>query len=144
MSLGQGNHFAKKHKGNIELDPAVKEEVLKRSKEGKLPCAVAFEIVKDLGVTAGEVGKTVDLLNFRLMKCQLGLFGYTPEKKIIKPKDTENQGLKDAINNALVNERLSCKSAWNIASDFKIRKMTISSIAEGMGVKIKPCQLGAF
>jgi len=144
MGSNEGNNFAKKHNGNIELDPAVKEEVLKRSKEGKLSCAVAFEIVKKLGVTAGEVGKTGDLLNLRLMKCQLGLFGYTPEKKIIKPQDTENQDLKDAITNALVNERLSCKSAWNIASDFKIRKMTISSFAEGMGIKIKPCQLGAF
>ena len=144
MSLGQGNSFAEKHKGSITLDPSIKEAVLKRSKEGKLPCAVAFEIAKELGVEAAEVGKTVDLLNFRLMKCQLGLFGYLPEKKIIKPQNTENQDLKNAIFNALVDGRLPCKNAWDIASSFKLRKMTVSSVVDAMGIKIKPCQIGAF
>ena len=144
MSQEQGNHFAKKHKGSIKLNPSIKEAVLQRSKEENLPCAVAFEIVKELGVEAAEVGKTVDLLNIRLSKCQLGLFGYLPEKKILKPQDTENQDLKDAIVNAVADERLPCKEAWDIASEFKIRKMTVSSIADAMGIKIKPCQLGAF
>jgi len=144
MSLEHGNGFAKKHKGNVKLDPLIKEAVLKRSKEGKLPCALAFEIAKELGVEAAEVGKTVDLLNFRLVKCQLGLFGYLPEKKIIKPQHTENQDLKDAISNALVDGRLPCKRAWEIASGFNIRKMTVSSVVDGMGIKIKPCQIGAF
>jgi len=144
MSLEQGNSFAEKHRGSIKIDPLIKEAVLKCSKEGKLSCAVAFEIAKELGVEASEVGKTVDLLNFRLMKCQLGLFGYLPEKKIIKPQNTENQDLRDAISNALVDGRLSCKNAWDIASEFKIRKMTISSIVEAMKIKIKPCQIGAF
>ena len=144
MSQEQGNHFAKKHKGSIKINPLIKEAVLKRSKEENLPCAVAFEIAKELGVEAAEVGKTVDLLNIRLSKCQLGLFGYLPEKKIIKPQDTENQDLKDAIVNAVADERLPCKEAWDIASEFKIRKMTVSSIADAMGIKIKPCQLGAF
>jgi hypothetical protein len=144
MDSGQGNSFAKKHKGSIKLDPSIKEAVLKGSKEEKLPCAVAFKIAKELGVEVSEVGKTVDLLNFRLVKCQLGLFGYLPEKKIIKPQNTENQDLKDAISNALVDGRLPCKNAWDIASEFKIRKMTISSIVEAMKIKIKPCQIGAF
>jgi len=144
MSQEQGNNFAKKHKGSIKLDPSIKDAVLKRSKEDSLPCAVAFEIARELGVEAAEVGKTVDLLNIRLAKCQLGLFGYMPEKKIIKPQDTENQDFKDAIVNAVVDGRLPCKDAWDIASEFKIRKMTVSSIAEAMGIKIKPCQLGAF
>ena len=144
MSIEQGNSFARKHKGSIKINPLIKEAVLKRAKEEKLSCAVAFEIAKELGVEAAEVGKTVDLLNFRLMKCQLGLFGYLPEKKIIKPQNTENQDLKDAILNALVDGRLPCKNAWDIAAEFKIGKMTISSIAEAMKIKIKPCQLGAF
>ena len=144
MSREHSNNFAKKHKDGIEINPSIKEAVLKRSKEGELPCAVAFEITKELAVAAAEVGKTVDLLNYRLVKCQLGLFGYMPEKKIIKPQDTENQDLKDAITNAVVDGRLPCKDAWDIASDFNIRKMAVSSVADAMGIKIKPCQLGAF
>ena len=144
MSREHSNNFAKKHKDGTELDPKIKEAVLNRSEERELPCAVAFEITKELGVEAAEVGKTVDLLNFRLVKCQLGLFGYMPEKKIIKPQDTDNQDLKGAITNAVVDGRLPCKDAWNIASEFKLRKMTVSGVADAMGIKIKPCQLGAF
>ena len=144
MSREHSNNFAKKHKDGTELDPLIKEAVLNLSKEGELPCAVAFEITKELAVAAAEVGKTVDLLNFRLVKCQLGLFGYMPEKKIIKPQDTDDQDLKDAIANAVVDGRLPCKNAWDIASEFKIRKMTVSGVADAMGIKIKPCQLGAF
>jgi hypothetical protein len=144
MSLGKKNSFADKHEGSTKLDPSIKEAVLKRSKEGDLPCTIAFEIVKELGVEAAEVGKTVDLLNFRLVKCQLGLFGYIPEKKILKPQSTDNQDLKDAILNAQIDGRLPCKNAWEIASEFEISKMMISNIAEAMKIKIKPCQLGAF
>jgi hypothetical protein len=144
MSREHSSNFAKKHKDGAELDPSIKEAVLNRSKEEELPCAVAFEIAKELAVEPADVGKTVDLLNIRLSKCQLGLFGYKPEKKIIKPQDTDNQDLKDAITNATVDGRLPCKDAWEIASDFNIGKMTVSGVADAMGIKIKPCQLGAF
>jgi hypothetical protein len=106
--------------------------------------AVAFEIADDTGVLPAEVGKTFDLMNYKLVKCQLGLFGYTPEKKIVTPQDTDNHKLKNAIQKALVNERLPCINAWEIAARFQIPKLTVSGIAEAMGIKIKPCQLGAF
>jgi hypothetical protein len=83
-------------------------------------------------------------MNYELVKCQLGLFGYTPKKKIVTPQDTTNQDLKNAIQKALVDERLPCISAWEIAARFQISKLTVSSIGEAIGVKIKPCQLGAF
>jgi len=105
---------------------------------------VAFEIVKTLQVSPEAVGKNVDMLDFKLAKCQLGLFGYQPEKKIVKPQDTVDEKLKDAIVDALVQERLSCKIAWEIASRLQIPKMTVSNVCEAMGIKIKNCQLGAF
>ncbi len=83
-------------------------------------------------------------MNYKLVKCQLGLFGYKPDKKMLPPQDTTNQDVKNAIQKALVDERLACKSAWEIAARFQVPKLTISGIAEAMGVKIKPCQLGAF
>jgi hypothetical protein len=90
------------------------------------------------------VGKTIDLMNYKLVKCQLGLFGYKPNKKIVKPQDTLNEELQKAIQTALVNDQLSCERAWQIADRHQVRKMTVSSACEAMGVKIKPCQLGAF
>jgi PIN domain nuclease of toxin-antitoxin system len=72
------------------------------------------------------------------------LFGYPSKKKIVKSQDPVAEDLKNAISNALDQGKLSCKSAWEIASRFKIHKMKISGACEAMGVKIAECQLGAF
>jgi len=55
-----------------------------------------------------------------------------------------SEDLKDAISDALIQGRLSCKNAWDIASRFKVHKMKVSGACEAMGIKIKHCQLGAF
>jgi hypothetical protein len=144
MSKDKEKKFSDKHKAAEKPNPEIKNKIEKRSKKNKIPCAVAFEIVEDIGVLPAEVGKTIDLMNYELVKCQLGLFGYTPEKKILTLQDTANRDLKNAIQIALVNERLPCVSAWEIAARFQIPKLTVSGIAEAMGFKIKPCQLGAF
>ena len=144
MNLHKDKQFAQKHGLDAKPDILLKNEITNRVKENKIPCAVAFEIAKELQVSADAVGMTVDLINYRLVKCQLGLFGYQPKKKIVKPQNKVSEDLKDAISDALVQGRLSCKSAWDIASRFKVHKMKVSGACEAMGVKIKPCQLGAF
>ncbi|MEJ2656072.1 MAG: hypothetical protein P8012_02610 [Desulfobacterales bacterium] len=121
MKQQKGKKFSDKHGIDAKPDKAIKDEILKCTKDEKLPCAVAFEIAKALRILPYEVGKTADLMNFKLTKCQLGLFGYQPQ-----------------------NGRLSCKHAWEIAARFNIRKMAVSSACETMGIKIKECQLGAF
>ncbi len=143
MERREGFKFSDKHKAE-EPNDRIKSQIIKRSKKETISCAVAFEIVKDIHVSPAEVGKTLDLMNYRLIKCQLGLFGYQPEKKIVKPHVTNKQGLKDAIRSALADGRLPCKNAWEIAARFQIQKMTVCGICEDMGIKIKPCQLGAF
>ena len=144
MDLQNGKRFVEKHGPDAKPDSVIKNEILKRTHKNEVPCAVAFEIAKELRVSADAVGMTVDLINYRLVKCQLGLFGYQPKKKIVKPQHTVTEDLKDAISEALVQERLSCKSAWDIASRLEVHKMKVSGACEAMGVKIKPCQLGAF
>ena len=144
MTRKDGPKFSEKHGSNAKADPAIKEKIEIKAKNGQVTCAAAFQIAEELEVSPAEIGKTLDLLEMKLIKCQLGLFGYTPEKKIVSPKDTTNQDLKNAIQNALVNDRLPCVGAWEIAARFQVPKLTVSSIAEAMGVKIKPCQLGAF
>ena len=144
MNLHKDKQFTQKHGPGAKPDIVLKNEITNRAKENKIPCAVAFEIAKELQVSADAVGMTVDLINYRLVKCQLGLFGYQPKKKIVKPQNKVSEDLKDAISNALVQGRLSCKSALDIASRFKVHKMKVSGACEAMGVKIKHCQLGAF
>ena len=142
MSAGQ--KFSDKHGPAASVDDSVKDKVLADAKDSELACAVAFKIAEALKTTPAEVGKAVDLLDFRLIKCQLGLFGYKPDKKIVKAKLPENPELENAIRNALTEERLACRDAWDIARQFQIPKMAVSNACEALKIKIKPCQLGAF
>ena len=144
MSISKGKSFSTKHESDEKPDTSIKNEILNRTKNEKIPCAVAFEIAKTLQIWPEKVGKTADLMNFRLTKCQLGLFGYQPKKKIVKPQVSINADVKDAVSAALVQGRLSCQSAWDIASRLHTSKMTVSGACEAMGIKIKDCQLGAF
>lgn len=144
MSLNTEKSFSEKHGAHATPDSLIKNEILKQTKNEEIPCAVAFEIAKRLQIFPDAVGKTADLINFKLIKCQLGLFGYQPQKKMVKSLDRVDADLKDAIGDALVEERLSCKSAWDIASQLKIRRMKVSAACETLGIKIKDCQLGAF
>ena len=144
MSLRKGKNFLTKHSPNEKPDILIKNEILKHAKNEKIPCAVAFEIAKALKISAELVGKTADLMNFKLTKCQLGLFGYKPQRKILEPLDITKVDVKNAVADALVQGRLSCIHAWDIASRLHVSKMTVSGVCETMGIKIKDCQLGAF
>ena len=144
MDLQNDKRFVEKHGPDAQPDRVIKNELLKRTHKNEVPCAVAFEIAKALQVSPESVGMTADLMNCRLVKCQLGLFGYQPKKKIVTPQHTVTEDVRNAISEALVQGRLSCKSAWDIATRFNVHKMKVSGACEAMGVKIKHCQLGAF
>ena len=144
MTLEKGPKFSAKHGPHAQADPIIKEKVITHAAEGNLACAVAFKIAEELGATPAEIGKTVDLLDLRLSKCQLGLFGYQPDKKAVQARPAENREMEDAIRNALDDGKLSCCEAWDIAGRFKVPKMAVSGVCEYLGIKIKPCQLGAF
>ena len=53
-----------------ELEEKIKSSLV----NGKLPCAVAFKIAKELKVSPREVGETADKLGIRIARCQLGCF----------------------------------------------------------------------
>jgi len=144
MSQQKEKKFAEKHKSNAQLNEEIKDQIISRTKNKELSCAVAHKIAADLNVSPAEVGKTADLLEMMLVKCQLGLFGYMPEKKIVKPEASENPDLTSAIQDARVGGNLSCENAWEIARRFDVSKMKVSSVCEQLKIKIKPCQLGAF
>ena len=136
--------FAAKHGPGAVADPAVQAEIEKRIGGSELACAMAFEIAKEMDTTARAVGRTADLMDLRLVKCQLGLFGYGPAKKIVKARACEDERIAAAIRDAASDGRLSCRQVWEIAARFKSRKLTISGYCEAMDLRIKPCQLGAF
>ena len=126
------------------INEAIRRECLNRGLTDKLPCAVAFDISGVLKVPPHEVGQTADLMELHLVKCQLGLFGYAPQKKIVKPLAVVDADLKDAIREGLNENRLPCIAAWRIADIFGVHRLQIAGACEALGVKIAPCQLGAF
>ncbi|MGD1968239.1 MAG: hypothetical protein PVI49_04600 [Desulfobacterales bacterium] len=144
MKRQNGQKFANKHDSDAKIDERIKNALEQQTKNNEVPCAVAFKIAETLQVSPSDVGKTADLLEMTLAKCQLGLFGYKPNKKIVKAKAPENSDLEKAIRDALIDGKLPCRKAWDIARSQDLSKMAISAVCEHLKIKIKPCQLGAF
>jgi hypothetical protein len=144
MTHEDKGHFSKKHPPDRKVDERVAAAVKSKVKDGAMACAVAFEIAESLSVPAEEVGFTLDSLEIKVVKCQLGLFGYAPVKRIVKPAERVAPDLEKAIRGALVKDRLPCVAAWALAEKRRLKKMDISSACETLGIKIRPCQLGTF
>ena len=144
MTHRDAGDFSEKHGPEDKPNPDVAKAIQDGAESGQIACAKVFKIASGLSVSPSEAGKTVDLLKVKLAKCQLGLFGYTPEKSIVKPADKVPPELETAIRGHLVDGRLPCAQAWQIAVELNLKKMDVSSAAEALKIKIKPCQLGAF
>ena len=122
----------------------ITDAVKKRSRQGALTCPLAFKIAGELAVLPGEVGKAMDLLEINIVKCQLGLFGYSPVRRIVQPAESVSEELEAAIRKAMTDGRLPCAAAFRIAADFKLAKIRVSSACEKLKIRISACQLGAF
>jgi hypothetical protein len=123
------------------VDPALRDALAGKT---ALPCSMAFEIAARTGKEPAEVGAASDRMGIRLTTCQLGLFGYTPDKKIVEPAAVVEPDLEQAIRAKLTGGRLACRDAWALAQALHRTKLAVSAACEALGVKIKPCQLGAF
>jgi len=144
MTRSTQKPFFEKHGADQKPEDFIQKEILKRIKGEAIACAVAFDIADRLNVSPDRIGRSADLMNIRLAKCQLGLFGYPAKNKIVEPAADIDPALSDAIRADLLDDRLPCRMAWEIAVRFGVSKMTVSSACETLGIKIKPCQLGAF
>jgi len=143
MTHKDTGHYAGKRSG-AKLDETVAAKIKEKISENKISCAEAHGISMELNATPADVGTAIDLLEVRIIKCQLGLFGYGKEKNIPVLSDKVNPDIELAIRSSLVNERLACSSAWEIAKKYKVSRPMIAAVCETMKVKIFPCQLGAF
>lgn len=146
MTHEDAGHYAAKHPEGCRHDQLIETEIGKRVADGTISCASAFAVCKSLNVSPKEVGCNIDLMELRLVTCQLGLFGYGDgaSRSIVKTADHVDDDLAESIHSALVNNRLPCAAAWRIAGEFKVKRMDISAACNTLNIKIKPCQLGAF
>jgi len=143
MTHEDAGHYSTKHAG-AKLNEKIAEKVREKLSDGSLSCGAAHAIATALKVKPSEVGMTLDLLEVRIGKCQLGLFGYGEKKRIVKPAEEVNSELENEIKALLVNGRLPCRAAWDIAEKFKMKKLDFANACEKLKIKINSCQIGSF
>ncbi len=144
MTHEDAGHYAAKHPPGTRADEQIAEMIRNAAEGETVSCAAAHKIAADLGVSPAQVGMTIDVLEMRIGRCQLGLFGHTPESRTVTPADKVDDAIKDALTGALAGGRLSCRSAWDIAARFKVPRSTVASCCEALQIKVCSCQLGAF
>ena len=137
-----GNYAGKRR--SAELNETIAAKIKEKISEKRISCAEAHSIAAELSVAPADVGAAIDLLEVRIIKCQLGLFGYGKEKSIPVLSDKINPDIEVAINSSLINDRLPCSTSWEIAKRFNVSKPMVAAVCESMKIKISPCQLGAF
>lgn len=139
----KGKFFAK-HPKDTKIDDDLKKEILEQVKNNSISCKKAEEIAGEMGFILQETGKAIDILNIKITKCQLGLFGYGETQKIVQSAKEIPPDMKEEIKSSLEDEKLSCAAAWKIAGKLNISRMKVAAACEALQIKIKPCQLGAF
>lgn len=144
MTHEDEGHYSAKHPHGTSANPALTAALTERAQDGRVSCTAAHELAAAFKVAPAEVGKTADLLELRIVECQMGLFGYSPEKRIVKPADEVSDELRDSLQRYAANGRISCATCWKIADDLGLEKMTVSSACERLVIKVRHCQLGAF
>ena len=144
MTHKDKGHFAAKHPQGAVVSDELRQAIEKKSRNHSITCAAAHDIARNLIISPMEVGKAIDLLEYHIRKCQLGLFGYHPEKKIVKPAAHVPSDLKNSIFTHLQNGRLSCAKAWELAEVMELSRLKFCGTCETLNIKISPCQLGAF
>ena len=145
MSHEDEGHYAAKHSDEVEINRSAAESIKQRSSNDKLTCVEAHAISSELGIAPSEVGKTLDLMEIRIIECQLGFFGYEgADRSIVKPAEKVPDQLKDRILKEVEDNRVSCLSLWTVADEMNISKMNVSAACETLKLKVCCCQLGAF
>lgn len=141
--MDKGKYF-KKHPEGTPISDSLKQEILGETKDGNISCKAAEKIAGKMKLSLSEIGVAIDMLNINLAQCQLGLFGFDSGKRIVVPASSVSSELESRIRGALVNDRLPCRAAWDIAEGQGIKRLDVSNACEKLKIKVKPCQLGAF
>ena len=142
----QGNYRGK-HPEDKAADPRIAPALRSVEKNRRISCAAATRVAEELSVTLAEVGVTADLLELKIDRCQLGLFGYGPYKNkhsILEPPETVAPELEETIRARLDGDRLTCEAAWAIAEENGLSKRAVCEAADALGIKSSQCQLGVF
>jgi len=139
--------YSAKHRSGTTINEQVARMVREKSPGGEIACVTCEKISKELEVEISEVGITVDLLEIKIKKCQLGLFGYGKKPnhgKEIQVADSVSDEMKRAIEEAAENGKVTCAALWAIADRLGTKRKEVSAACETLKLKIRECQLGTF
>ena len=147
MTHEDAGKYAAKHPPGTTVNEQIAAAVREKSSGGGLTCAAGEKISQELAVKISEVGITADLLEIRIRKCQLGLFGYGEQPnhgKDIQAADSVSHEMKTALAEASENGTVTCAALWAIADRLGAKRKAVSAACETLNIKIRMCQLGAF
>ncbi|MBM4349266.1 MAG: hypothetical protein FJ106_05180 [Deltaproteobacteria bacterium] len=147
MTHEYSGKYALKHPPGTRPNERIEKAVREKSLGGELACWRAERIAKELKVNLSKVGTTADLLEIKIKKCQLGLFGWGNQPdhgKDIHAAGSVPKEIRDALEEAAENGRVTCSAIWSIADRLGIERKEVSTACETLGLKIRACQLGTF
>jgi hypothetical protein len=147
MTHEDAGKYGAKHPPSITLNEQIAKAIQEKSAGGALACEMAEKISKDLEVKISEVGITADLLEIKIIKCQLGLFGWGEKPnhgKDIQVADSISLEMKSAIQKAAKNGLITCATLWRIADRLGAKRNLVSTACDTLKIKIRACQLGTF
>ncbi len=147
MTHEDAGKYALKHPPGTRPNEQITKAIREKSPGGTLACGMAEKISKELKVDMSEVGITADLLEMKIKKCQLGLFGWSKKPnhgKEIRPADSVSVETKSALEEVAENGSVTCAALWVIADRLGAERKAVSAACDTLRLKIRVCQLGAF
>ena len=147
MTHKDAGKYTGKHPPGTTLNEQIAKAIREKSHGGALACGTCEKISKELEVKISEVGITADLLEIKIIKCQLGLFGWGEKPnhgEDIRTADSISPEMKSALEEAAENGVVTCATLWSIADRLGAKRKVVSAACETLKLKIRACQLGTF
>jgi len=147
MTHEDSGGYAAKHPPGTTLNMQIAETIREKSPGSGLACGTGEKVSKELKVKMSDVGITADLLEIKIRKCQLGLFGYGEKPnhgKDIQAGDSIPDEMKRALEEVAENGVVTCAALWTVADRLGAKRKAVSAACDTLKLKIRVCQLGAF
>ena len=135
--------YSAKH-GSIRAEDRIVKAIDNHIKDKKITCAAAHKAAQEAAASPEIVGQQIDLLEYKITHCQVGLFGYPETGKNFDNNIIIGDALDKAIEELKTENAVTCSDCWEIARQLKLKRLEVGSACEKKGVRIKPCQLGTF
>lgn len=108
---------------------------------GFVSCKTLLSAAKSTGITGEGAQRIADKRKIRINKCQLGFFGWENTDAL---SFTSSEKLKKCIRTASVDNTVTCRALWNCADSCDSSRRETGAAVDGLGFKVKGCQLGIF